>query len=330
MKIEQRITRGPTSNFIHRNYFHFNSGVVKRATEALASHLDKGGKLMLSMAGAASTAEIGISLAEMIRQDKVHLISCTGANLEEDVFNLVAHNAYERVDDYQDLTPEDEMKLFENKLNRVTDVAIPEEEAMTPIEDAVIKLWEDASDLYQRMFPFEYLYKLLKLTKIRKHFQIDPRNSWMLAAMEKNLPIVTPGWEDSTLGQVFSALAKKGKIDYNCVKYGTEAYSFLIDWYIKTSKSSKMGFLQLGGGIAGDYSICVVPLIAQDMKMEDIRKLDYFTQIRLGQTSAGNYSDAPGREKITWGKLTPKSQMFDIVSDFTIVAPLIFDAILGQ
>src|SRR5690348_14079145 len=145
MKIDKRITHGPASDVIHRNFFHFNAGVLKNATEAFAAHIKSGGYMMLAMAGAASTAEIGISLAEMIRQDKIHCISCTGANLEEDVFNLVAHDEYQRIDNYQDLSPEDEMKLMENHLNRVTDVAIPESAAMTPIEDAIIKLWEQES-----------------------------------------------------------------------------------------------------------------------------------------------------------------------------------------
>jgi deoxyhypusine synthase len=326
---DRRITRGYASDLIHRNYFHFNAGVLKRATEAYAQHINNGGYMMLAMAGAASTAEIGISLGEMIRQDKIHCISCTGANLEEDVFNLVAHDAYEQINDYQDLAPEDEMRLMEKHLNRVTDVAIPEQEAMTPIETAITDLWKKESEAGNSRFPFEYLYELLNKGKFKKYYQIDPKNSWMLAAAEKNLPIVTPGWEDSTLGQVFSAMCKKGDLDYSCVKYGPEAYGFLIDWYMKESKKHPMGFFQLGGGIAGDYSICVVPLIEQDMKEKNTRKLDYFCQIRSGQTSNGNYSDAPGREKITWGKTTPKTKMFDIVSDFTICAPLMFDAILG-
>ena len=67
------------------------------AAKGYVAHLDNGGKMMITLGGAMSTAELGLSLAEMIRQDKVHLITCTGANLEEDVFNLVAHDYYERV-----------------------------------------------------------------------------------------------------------------------------------------------------------------------------------------------------------------------------------------
>ena len=52
------------------------------------------------------------ALAEMIRQDKVHAIVCTGANLEEDIFNLVAHDYYERVPHYRHLTADDEQALL--------------------------------------------------------------------------------------------------------------------------------------------------------------------------------------------------------------------------
>ena len=71
---------------------------------------------MVTLAGAMSTGELGISLAEMIRQDKVDIISCTGANLEEDVMNLVAHSHYKRIPNYRDLTPQQEWELLENHL----------------------------------------------------------------------------------------------------------------------------------------------------------------------------------------------------------------------
>jgi hypothetical protein len=71
--------------------------------EGVSPQLDGGNHMMITLAGAMSTAELGLSLAEMIRQDKVHLICCTGANLEEDVFNLVAHDYYERVPNYREV-----------------------------------------------------------------------------------------------------------------------------------------------------------------------------------------------------------------------------------
>jgi len=89
------------------------------------AHLTAGGKMMVTLAGAMSTAELGISLAEMIRQGKIDIISCTGANLEEDVMNLVAHTHYKRIPNYRDLTPQEEWDLLENHYNRVTDTCIP-------------------------------------------------------------------------------------------------------------------------------------------------------------------------------------------------------------
>jgi deoxyhypusine synthase len=74
--------------------------------------------MMITLAGAMSTGELGISLAEMIRQGKVDIISCTGANLEEDVMNLVAHSHYKRIPNYRDLTPQQEWELLETHYNR--------------------------------------------------------------------------------------------------------------------------------------------------------------------------------------------------------------------
>src|SRR6202048_2785592 len=103
---------GPISSFLRHHFRHFNAAALVEAADAYTAHLNAGGKMFLTMAGAMSTAELGVSLAEMIRREKIHGICCTGANLEEDVFNLVAHDFYERVPHYRDLTPADEAKLL--------------------------------------------------------------------------------------------------------------------------------------------------------------------------------------------------------------------------
>src|SRR5579863_5672437 len=132
------------SSFMKHHYRHFNSAVVIDASEAYNKHLAEGGKMLITLAGAMSTAELGLSLAEMIRQGKVHGICCTGANLEEDLYNLVAHDHYERVPHYRQLTPQQEVDLLNHHLNRVTDTCIPEEEAMRRIERIVEEEWHAA------------------------------------------------------------------------------------------------------------------------------------------------------------------------------------------
>ncbi|MCA9507681.1 MAG: deoxyhypusine synthase family protein [Myxococcales bacterium] len=313
------------------NYRHFNAASVVDAAEAYVSQLKAGNKMMVTLAGAMSTAELGISLAEMIRQDKVHIICCTGANLEEDVFNLVAHNEYVRIKDWRALTVEQEEQLLEKGLNRVTDTCIPEDEAMRKIEHPMIGLWSKADQSGQRMFPYQFFYELLKSGALKKEYQIDPKNSWLLAAMEKNLPIVTPGYEDSTLGNMFVSNVIKGKIkNINTIKSGLEQMHFLIDWYQENTKNHGIGFFQIGGGIAGDFPICVVPLIAQDLEQDSVRRWSYFCQISDSTTSFGSYSGAVPNEKITWGKLEKSTPKYIIESDATIVAPLMFAYILAS
>src|SRR5436190_14043960 len=138
-------TRGPISQFIEKNYLHFNAAALMDAAKGYVTHLDEGGKMMITLAGAMSTAELGLSLAEMIRQDKVHIISCTGANLEEDIMNLVAHNSYKRVPNYRDLSPQEEWDLLENHFNRVTDTCIPEEEAFRRLQLHLYDIWNSAN-----------------------------------------------------------------------------------------------------------------------------------------------------------------------------------------
>jgi deoxyhypusine synthase len=318
-------------SFMVENYRHFNAASVVDAAEGYVAQLEAGNKMMITLAGAMSTAELGISLAEMIRQDKVHAISCTGANLEEDVFNLVAHNEYVRIKDWRALTADDEERLLEKGHNRVTDTCIPEDEAMRKIESPMIDLWQKADQSGKRLFPYQFFYELLRSGVLKNDYQIDPKNSWMMAAMEKNLPIITPGYEDSTLGNMYVSNVIKGKIkNINTIKSGLEQMAFLIDWYQANIKDHGIGFFQIGGGIAGDFPICVVPLIAQDLEQEDVKRWSYFCQIGDSTTSFGSYSGAVPNEKITWGKLEKNTPKFMIESDATIVAPLIFAYVLAS
>lgn len=318
------------SKFIDHHYRHFNAAALRDAAIGYKAHKAKGGKMLVTLAGAMSTAELGLSLAEMIRQGQVDAISCTGANLEEDVFNLVAHNHYERIPNYRDLTPEDEAKLLEKHLNRVTDTCIPEEEAIRRIEKVVLQEWQKADQSGTAFFPHEFMYKILLSGALKPFYQIDPKDSWLLAAAERNLPMVVPGWEDSTLGNIFAGHCIKGDIkNVHTVKGGIQYMMSFAEWYMSASKNQSVGFFQIGGGIAGDFPICVVPMLSQDLLHEDVRVWDYFCQISDSTTSYGSYSGAVPNEKITWGKLSTTSPKYIIESDASIVAPLIFSYVLG-
>ncbi len=322
--------RGPISHFMEKNYLHFNAAALMDASKAYEQHLLEGGKMMITLAGAMSTAELGISLAEMIRQGKVDIISCTGANLEEDIMNLVAHSHYKRVPHYRDLSPKDEWELLEGGFNRVTDTCIPEEEAFRRIQKHIFKQWKGAQDNGERYFPHEYMYKMLLSKEMEQYYEIDPKNSWMLAAAERNLPIIVPGWEDSTMGNIFASYCIKGQLNPSTMKSGIEYMTWLADWYVKNSEGKGVGFFQIGGGIAGDFPICVVPMLYQDMEMENIPFWSYFCQISDSTTSYGSYSGAVPNEKITWGKLDINTPKFIIESDASIVAPLVFAWLLKQ
>jgi deoxyhypusine synthase len=213
---------GPVSSFIDRHFRHFNAAALRDAADAYVRHIDAGGAMLVTLGGAMSTAELGISLAEMIRRRKVHAICCTGANLEEDAFNLLAHAHYERIPHYRDLRPEDEQALLERHLNRVTDTCIPEEEAMRRVERALVAEWQTAEQRQERLFPHECLYRVLRKDGFSSCYQIDPRDSWLVAAAECDLPLFVPGWEDSTLGNIFAARCMEGTIkDSHLVRTGT-------------------------------------------------------------------------------------------------------------
>jgi len=326
----ERVKAGSISQFIDRHYRHFNAAVLKDAADAYIAHLDRGGKMMITLAGAMSTAELGVCLAEMIRQDKVHAIACTGANLEEDLFNLVARSKYERIPNYRELSPQQEKELLARHLNRVTDTCIPEEEAIRRIEKVVIDEWITAAKKKERFFPHEFLFKILMECRLKKFYEIDPGESWMIAAAHKNLPLFVPGWEDSTLGNIYAARCITGAIiDVHTVRSGIEYMMKLAEWYGRVSRESSIGFFQIGGGIAGDFPICVVPMLNQDVVNTLVPEWGYFCQISDSTTSFGSYSGAVPNEKITWGKLSVETPKYIIESDATIVAPLVFAKVLG-
>ena len=277
-----------------------------------------------------STAELGICVAELIRQDKVHGLCVTGANIEEDFFNLVAHDHYVRVPHYRELSKQDEQALLDQHLNRVTDTCIPEEAAMRKIEGKMLQVWQDAEAKGERHLPYEYFYQVARSGVLESEYQIDPKDSWLLAAAAKDLPVFTPGWEDSTLGNMFVACNLTGSLQsLLTVKSGVEQMAALIEWYRETTKAASLGFFQIGGGIAGDFPICVVPLLEQDLR-EDVRKWGYFCQISDSTTSLGSYSGAVPNEKITWGKIDIDTPSYVIESDASIVFPLIAAHVLNQ
>jgi deoxyhypusine synthase len=324
---------GAVREFMDHHYRHFNARETVAAARAWEAHLAAGGKMMLTLAGAMSTAQLGVILARMIRAGKVHAISCTGANLEEDVFNLLANKEYEIIQDWRALSAADEQALYDRGMNRVTDTCIPED-VMRHLERELIARWQAACASGARHTPSEFLFQILGSGEIAEHYQIDPQDSWMVAALEMGIPVFSPGWEDSTTGNMFAANVLQEIVPHHqCVKSGTEQFAQLIQWYLanngeKEGKPS-VGFFQIGGGIAGDFAICTVPSIIQDMQRE-VPFWGYFAQITDANPSYGGYSGAPANEKITWGKLDPTTPKFNINSDASIVAPLIFGYLLGD
>ncbi len=304
---------------------------MREAAQGWVDHLDAGGKMMVTLAGAMSTAELGISLARLIRAGKVHAITTTGANLEEDVFNLVAHNEYRVIPKWRALTAEQEEELYREGFNRVTDTCIPES-VMRNIEGRIFKLWQRAADECERRSPWGFVKELVRGDALAEHYQIPREHSWVLAAAEHNIPVWTPGWEDSTLGNMFVGWNMTGELNGHAVVLsGTEQMQDLAHWYLDEAKSqASIGFFQIGGGIAGDFPICVVPMLIQDLKREDIPFWGYFCQIGDSTTSYGSYSGAVPNEKITWGKLDAQTPSFMINSDASIVAPLIFSYVLDE
>ncbi len=316
------------SEFLDTHFRHFNARELVAAARSYRDLVEGGGKMMVTLAGAMSTGELGISLAEMIRAGKVHAITCTAANLEEDLFNLVAHDEYRIVENWRALSAEDEVALLDQGFNRVTDTCIPET-VMRHIEHRVTKLWQEAASSSSQRMPSDFMFDLLDDEDLATHFQIPREHSWVAAAKDAGVPVFVPGFEDSTLGNIFTARVIDGTVaNHSAIATGTQQMERLASWYRETSSDHPIGFFQIGGGIAGDFPVCVVPMLIQDLK-EEIPLWSYFCQVSDAVTSYGGYSGAVPNEKITWQKLSAEAPKFMIQSDASIVAPLVFAYVLG-
>ena len=311
--------------FVNTNYHHFNAGELSKSAQSLTQFTQDGGRLFITLAGAMSTARLGKTLAPLIRSGIVAGISCTGANLEEDVFLLVAQSKYESIDDWRSLSSEDDAELLNRKLNRVTDVCIPEDAAIREIERVMLPLWRHNSNNNLGKLPHEFFFDILQSGELK--IEGNPQDSWVMAAAEMAVPLFVPGWEDSTLGNIFASHVIQSEINPNTVLSGINYMTNLAKWY--ENQSTKLAFFQIGGGIAGDFPICVVPMLNQDLQ-RSVPLWSWFCQISESSTSYGGYSGAPPNEKITWGKLSAATPKFVIESDATIVAPLIFGYLLDM
>lgn len=329
-------SKTPVATFAESTLNHCNGGSTLQAALWLKNHLKKGGKLVVTIAGALSSFQVGVMLAELIRQDKVHLISATGANHEESYYRYVAHSHYAYIPRYTELTPEQEAELRDTGLRRITDTFLPEDESVRIMEPHLFKMWKEAQKNGKRYFPHEYFRRLFAEKLIKPDPKANEHDCWTYAAYKKNIPIVVPGFEDSTMGNIFASYTYQGKhrkkemplLDQSIMKSGLEYFHFLYDWYMEASKTAPIAFLQLGGGIAADFPICVVPSLKHDLQIKKIRDWAGFVEIGSSPMSYGSYSGAGGKEKITWDKLSTESYYQIIQSDVTVAFPWIAAVLL--
>ncbi len=316
--------------FIDYHFEHFNARELRAAARAYEAHIAAGGRMFLAMAGAMSTARVGRILARAIRAGLIHGVSCTGANLEEDVYRLIGGDAYEDVPAWSKLSGEQEAALAARGFSRVTDTAVPES-IMLALEEALFVRWQAAAASGRSATPAAFLFDALEDPSLEEQFH-DPASSWVLAARDASLPVFTPGWEDSTTGNAFSAAVMRGDVaTHACVEPGTAQMTRLARWYIEHCEPAPgVGFVQVGGGIAGDFAICTVPLIVKELQLHDTRPWSYYCQISDAEPTYGGYSGAIPSEKISWHKLTAATPRFSIHSDATIVFPLLLAYVLGD
>jgi len=222
--------------------------------------------------------------------------------------------------DWRKLSGEAEEALAAEGWNRVTDVCIPET-VMNNIWALLIKSWNDAPG----NSPYYHMGNAIKALKAADAERPRLPESWFAACLTHNIPVFVPGWSDSTTGNMFTVSVKEGAVPqkYSAVMSDAEQFAGLGNWYEAHVKATGSGpaFLQIGGGIAGDWPICVVPSLRQD-ENKDVPHWSYFCQIGNAPASYGGYSGAPPNEKITWDKGSHATHKVAIQSDASIVLPI--------
>lgn len=340
----------PVTNWLVHTKRHCNGGKIINAGLWLKQHTDNGGKIFLALAGAGSTFQVGIVISELIRAGKIAAISATGANLEESLYRLVANSYYARIPNYDELTRSEEKELAQIELCRITDTFIPEEESVRVIFPELEKLWREAEINKRYLLWHEYFFQLFE----RKMIKFDPTanvdDCWLYQAYLHKVPVFVPGAEDSTMGNLFSYISYNGNHPV-LSKYKPKqpisqaiicnSFSYmhrLAEWYLDNTEERGLAFLQLGGGIASDFPICVVPHIKADFLWDQQKKIREkmvrawagFIEIYSSPMSFGSYSGAGFKEKITWEKLDVDTFGEQIFGDYTAHFPDIAAIILGK
>ena len=340
----------PVTNFLIATKRHCNGGRTVDAGLWLKNHIDNGGKIFLSMSGAGSSFQLGILIAKMIRKGKISGISVTGANLEESLYRYVAHSHYAYIPNYENLTPQEEEELARAGLRRITDTFLPEEESVGKTHPQLEKLWKEAQGKGESWLWHDYFMQLFERDMIEKDSEAKAEECWLYEAWKYKIPVFVPGREDSTMGNIFSHACYNGKdsmlskykleepIDPSVIKPPDAYMHKLAEWYMDITKDSSVAFLQLGGGIAADFPICVAPHLKDDYfhdeteekKDEMVKPWAGFIEIYSSPMSFGSYSGAGPKEKITWKKLNEKSYGVQIFGDYTTIFPDIAAIILNK
>ena len=340
----------PITNFLVYTKRHCNGGKTIDAGLWLRKFLKRGGKLFLSMGGAGSSFEMGIVISELIRAGKLHGISVTGANMEESLYRYVAHRHYANIPGYMELTPKEENELREAGLRRITDTFLPEDESVRKILPKLEKLWRKSQKENKSYLWHEFFFQLLEHNLIKKDLKANEDDCWLYQAWKYKIPVYVPGAEDSTMGNIsthacysgnhplLSKYKLKNPINPSIIKHGFAYMHHLAEWYVDNTKDSSIAFLQMGGGIAGDFPICIVPHLKHDymhaepMEVKDklIRPWASFTEIHSSPMSFGSYSGAGWKEKITWDKLPTDAFGIQIFGDYTEHFPDIAAIILEK
>jgi deoxyhypusine synthase len=292
---------------------------------------------------------MGITISELIRAGKIGGISVTGANMEESLYRLFAHAEYAYIPNYDGLTRAQEKELDHRGIRRITDTFLPEDESVRVILPMLMKLWREAEKKGERLLWHEFFFRLFE----RDMIKIDPAKAedcWLYQAWKHSIPVFVPGWEDSTMGNIFTQACYKGNhrflkrfklpkpVSKDVVEPGFVYMHRLAEWYMDATEEHQLAFFQLGGGIAGDFPICVVPHLKKDYLADEsidtqeelIPPWAGFIEVFLSPMSAGSYSGAGGKEKITWGKLNPDAFMAQIYGDYTTIFPNIVALVLGK
>jgi deoxyhypusine synthase len=278
--------------------------------------------VILCLAGSLISAGLQKIFVDLIRNNMVDAIVSTGANIvDQDFFEALGFNHYLAGDEYK--YGAGDAGLRELMIDRIYDTFIDEEELRICDETThQITNSLEPRPYSSREFIREMGAYLAKNGKTPHAGSTNGgRDSIVLAAYEKNVPIFCPAFSDCSAG--FGLVAHQHARRTSVPAKPHVSIDSAADFYEITQlkiANPTTGLLMIGGGVPKNFAQDIV--VAADILGVDASMHKYAIQITVADARDGALSGSTLKEASSWGKVDLTYEQM-VYSEATLALPLI-------